>query len=160
MDRRRFMKRGTIMLKRAGILLSVLFSADAGSCPTQGSSSMLARILAGKGVIDSAELARVEAASPESRVQVLASLLEEKGVLTRAELAKLTPPAEPAAVLATYQTPAPAQPMKPAEQAGAQAAPPVTGEKKFPITVYGTLLLNAFSNTALTNIEDIPLFNA
>ena len=79
------------MVKHAGILPSMLFCAMGGSCPAQDSASQLARILAGKGVIDAAELARVEAASPESRVQMLASLLEKKGVLTQAELVQLTP---------------------------------------------------------------------
>ena len=114
------------------------------SCQAEDSGGILARILAGKGVINAAELARVEATPAENRVQLLASLLEEKGVLTRAEVAKLTP----------------SQDGKPAEQAGgAQAAPPVTTEKKFPLTVYGTILFNAFSNTSLTNIQDIPLYN-
>src|SRR5204862_1940708 len=106
--------------------------------------------------------ARVEAAGPESRVQLLAALLEEKGVLTRAELTKLTSPGQPSAVLATYQTPAAPPAPPPSTQAGTvqSAAPPVTSQNKYQLTVYGTLLLNAEANTSPTNIEDIPLLNA
>src|SRR5437879_9745420 len=93
------------MSKRAGTLLPILFSFCVGFCFAQDSAGLLARILAGKGVISAGELARVEAASPESRVQMLVGLLEEKGVLTRAELAKLMPSNEPSFALAIYHPP-------------------------------------------------------
>src|SRR5439155_17837711 len=126
------------------------------------SAVALARILAGKGLLDAADLARVEAEAPENRVRLLAGLLEKKGVLTRAELASLTAPPQLPVVLAAYQGPAaPQPPAAPAKEgATTQAAPPVITQNKFPVTVYGTLLLNAFSNTSLTNIQDVPLFNA
>jgi hypothetical protein len=37
-------------------------------------------------------------------------------------------------------------------------APAVTSQSKVPVTLYGTILLNAFFDTSLNNIEDIPLF--
>src|SRR5205823_7110911 len=74
-------------------------------------------------------------------------------------LAKLSAPAQPSIIPASYQTVQ--TPLAPPSKDGAtQAAPPVTTQNKFPLTVYGTILANAFSNTSLTNIQDIPLFNA
>jgi len=147
------------MPKCRGVLLSILCTVLVGSCQAEDSAGLLARILADKGIINPTELAGVEAASRENRVEMLASLLEKKGVLTQAEMAKLTPLREPT----PGPMPAPPSiqvPMPPVRASGAEAAPPVTTEKKFPLTVYGTLLLNAFSNTSLTNLQDIPLFNS
>ena len=51
------------------------------------SATVLARILAGKGAITAEELAKVESASSDQRVDVLAALLEQKGLLSGNELA-------------------------------------------------------------------------
>lgn len=127
----------------------------------EDSAGRLARILADKGVIAPSDLEMVRAADPETRVQLLASILEGKGVLSRAEVAKLAPlsdPPVPAGLMpAAYKpevTPQVASGPKPA----AESAPAVTSQSRFPVTFYGTLLTNAFFNTSLTNIEDIPLF--
>lgn len=126
-------------------------------------ASILARILAGKGTISNSELAVVESVAIGKRVEVLVSILEQKGLLTDADLARLqeaTGPRTgdagvrlvPAAVATVAQAPAPAPP-KPAPE----AAPPVASQTRVPVTVYGTLLMNAFYNTSLANIQDIPL---
>jgi hypothetical protein len=145
------------MMKRGNILLSICFLVLAGSCRAEDSAGMLAHILAGKGVISDAELARIEAASPEGRIQLLASLLEEKGVLTREELASLTP--APAPVLASYRPPDPPQAVAPKPPASPrQAAPPVTTDSRFPLQLYGNILTNAVFDTRFFNNEDLPLF--
>jgi hypothetical protein len=131
--------------------------------PAEDAAGTLARILADKGVIAASELAMVQAADPEKRVQLLASILEEKGVLSRAEVARLMPRSDASdSNLAAQLRPAVYKP-DPAPQAvsgpkPAESAPAVTSQNRFPVTIYGTLLTNAFYNTALTNIEDIPLF--
>ncbi len=120
----------------------------------QDSADVLARILAEKGTITRSELAQVEAAAPTDRVAVLASLLRAKGVLTEAEMAKISPRTDaPAPVQAAVQ---PAQP--PTAPRVSTEPPPVTADSKFPVSIYGTILMNAFYNTAATNISDIPLF--
>ena len=153
------------MRKRVWIFLSIpiLFFASATLRAAEDSAGVLARILASKGIISGLELSKVEAAAPDLRVQLLASILEEKGVLTRAELARLAPEPQEASVRASAQiVPAVYQPptsqLTPAApKPKPESAPAVTSQNKFPITIYGTLLTNAFFNTALTNIEDIPL---
>lgn len=97
----------------------------------------LARILASKGVLTSAELSRVESLHDGERVSTLAALLREEGVLSDSDVAQF----------------APAPPV--------QAAPVVAAAPgKSPITFYGTVLLNGVYDTAGANIEDIPLFAA
>ncbi len=108
----------------------------------QSSGQVLARVLAEKGLIGAAELARVEAAAPEEATRVLAAMLHEKGVLTDAELARVSPVAGPRVAPAPLRQ---------------EPAPAVTSQSKFPITVYGTVLWNAFSNTAALNNQDVPL---
>ena len=132
-------------------------------------ASVLARILAEKGAIDAAGLARVESAAITDRVNILVSLLQQNGMLTASDMARLEQATTPGTVTtavrlvpAVMRTAAP-DPMgasqAPAPQKPApEAAPPVTSQSRFPVTVYGTLLLNAFYDTALTNIQDIPLF--
>ncbi len=148
------------------VLLLVFCAAGVTTALAEDSATALARILAGKGVISNSELATVEAAAMDRRVDVLASLLEQKGVLSKAEVAQLT--YRPAAAgssqtqlasakeaLAAEKGPLPAQ--APTHES---AAPPVTTQSKFPVTIYGTLLTNAFFDTSANNIEDIPLFNS
>jgi len=127
--------------------------AFVGAAAAEDSAGRLARILADKGIIAPSELEMVRAADADSRVQLLASILERKGVLSGDEVAGLTPGLMPA-VYKTEAGPQVAAAPKPAPE----TAPPVTSQSRFPVTVYGTLLTNAFYNTSLTNIQDIPLF--
>jgi len=97
-------------------------------------------------------------------------MLEAKGVLTSAEIARLqvdrtnaAPTASARIVPAVYAPVTPAvasaSPQAPAGRPEATAAPPpVTSQSRVPVTVYGNILLNAFFDTSLNNIEDIPLF--
>jgi hypothetical protein len=137
------------------IALAALAVWAAALAYAQDNAVTLARILAEKGTISAAELARIEGAAPGDRVNALAALLQQKGVLTSSEVARLNPPA--AAV--SGQQLAAAHPSGPTTSPQtAEQAPPVVAQSKFPVTVYGTLVLNAFDNTALGNITDIPLF--
>jgi hypothetical protein len=133
----------------------------------QDSASVLAHILADKGAISASELARIESVAPADRVAALASLLQQKGVLTPAEVAKVSNPAPSQVKVAeTGEANRPNAPQAAGTRANepqtrsTAAAPPVTVQSKFPVTIYGTLLMNAFYNTAATNIQDIPLFTA
>ncbi len=126
----------------------------------------LARILAQKGVISSAELAGIEKAGPEEGTRRLAGLLYQKGMLTEAEAAALGVAAPPRQSPAQSVAPAAAvasttgqQPLKETPKTE-PPAPPVTAQSKFPLTVYGTLLLNTFFNTGATNNTDVPLLAA
>ena len=67
-----------------------LFVLLFGACvvSAQDSASVLARILADKGTLSSAELAQVEAAAVGDRVGVLAALLQQKGVLTATDVSE------------------------------------------------------------------------
>jgi hypothetical protein len=135
------------------------------------SATVLARILAGKGAITAEELAKVESASSDRRVDVLAALLEQKGLLSGKELALVRGDGdsmtvarfEPAVYTPPMVTPTvvapPAQPRTEAPAATA-TTPPVTAQSKFPVTIYGTILFNSFFDTAVTNIQDVPLFAA
>jgi len=111
------------------------------------SAVALARILASKGTITATDLSTVIAASPAGRINALAAILQNKGLLTTAEVAQLgMAPAAP--------KPAP----RPVVAAAAAPAIPVTTTSRVPVSLYGTLVFNAFANTAAANIEDFPLF--
>ena len=90
----------------------------------QDSARQLARILANKGVLTSAELASIEHADTDGAVRLLSAMLYEKGLLTRTEVASLGVPEGgvrfvPAVVTAELPSAAPAtaqpQPQKPKE---------------------------------------------
>jgi hypothetical protein len=132
----------------------------------------LAKILRDKGVITNSDLAALEAAGGADRLRLLTSLLKTKGVLTDAEATSISqspPDQTPAARLiptvattilaaaTSSATPAAAPPQAPAKGPETNAAPPVTSQSKSPVTVYGTIVLNAFFDTSLNNIEDVPL---
>src|SRR5260370_30653262 len=76
------------------------------------SATVLARILAGKGAITAEDLATVESASSDQRVDVLAALLERRGLLSGKELALVHGNGEGTAVArfepAVYPPPPPA----------------------------------------------------
>jgi hypothetical protein len=132
----------------------------------QDRTEALARILAEKGTITAAELARLEGAAPSDRVVLLEDILQQKGILTSSDVARLGPQAPggnisasqlaPAAAVAVQQSPVPRTTT--AGPTTRPDAPPVTAESHFPVTVYGTLLLNSAFDTASMNITDIPLF--
>src|SRR4030088_3466032 len=142
----------------------LVFSVGCTVSAADDPASVLARILAEKGTINSSELARVESVDMGERVKVLASLLEQKGLLTpgdmdklaRAASSEITAPGRlvPAVMGGAAPQAQPAGPPTPAREAAAA----VTSQSKFPVTVYGTLLVNAFFDTSLNNIQDIPLF--
>ena len=119
----------------------------------QDSAEVLAQILADKGSISVSELAQVRAAAPSERVAVLAALLQAKGVLTAAEMARVAPRTDVSAQAVAR----PPQPPSTGSKLDTEA-PPVTADSKFPVSVYGTILMNAFYNTAATNMSDVPLF--
>ena len=118
----------------------------------QDSASVLARILANNGTISRSELAQIEAAAPADRVRALADLLQRKGVLSASEVARVNAPAS-GGVRTSQLTPPAAQ-----TTTASPAAPALTSQSHFPVTVYGTLLVNSVYDTASMNITDIPLF--
>lgn len=136
---------------RKFMILVIVFIASAAWA--RDSARVLARILVEKGWITGAELARVESSDPAEGARLLAAMLYEKGLLTNAEMARIAGGSDARLVTASAQAPA-AQP-----QALREApAPAVTSQAKFPVSIYGTLLLNSSYNTGPTNIEDVPLF--
>src|SRR5579871_2420511 len=143
---------------KAAVLTFIAITAFA-----QDTMDTLARILAEKGAITAAELARVESASPSNRVTVLADILQQKGVLTPNDLARLGPASPGSNPSSAAVASAGAVSQQTTAERGPSAEPaarPVTAQSHFPVTVYGTLLLNAVYDTAAMNITDIPLFTA
>ncbi|HLJ50140.1 MAG TPA: hypothetical protein VKU01_29205 [Bryobacteraceae bacterium] len=123
----------------------------------------LARLLADKGLISREELAAVQRSGPEEAVALLTDLLARKGLLTASEVAAVVQRSPGGAgdvrfvpVVAANATPAPA-PVQAPRSTGAETAGAVTTASKSPLQFYGTILWNAFGNTAGTNVEDIPL---
>lgn len=122
--------------------------------PPEDPAVALARILASKGTISAAEFSAVESAPAAGRVGALAAILQRKGVLTEAELAQFRGAAAPAPAVAAVQKPPSAPPPPPARTVNV----PVTTHVGPAVSLYGTILFNAFYNTASTNIQDVPLF--
>ncbi|HWD97920.1 MAG TPA: hypothetical protein VG345_02745 [Bryobacteraceae bacterium] len=146
---------------------SVVLALVAISAFAQDSTDTLAHILAEKGTITSQELARVQDAAPGDRVKVLANILEQKGLLTSNDMARLSTPSPGSNMGGSQPGPAPTETaqqfvtQRPATGQGptTQSTPPaVSAESHFPVSIYGTLLLNAVYDTAQMNITDIPLF--
>lgn len=126
------------------------------------SLQLLARILAQKGVISATELAGIENAGPEQGTRLLAGLLYRKGMLTDAEAAALGIGVAPGIAPGMPGQPAAPQNQQPLKESAKPERPaaPVTAQSKFPLTVYGTILLNSFFNTGATNNTDVPLLAA
>jgi hypothetical protein len=135
---------------RSGLVTAVVALNALVAFAADDPATILARILAEKGTLNSTDLAKVESAAAAQKVDVLTSLLADKGVLTSGDLARLGRTASETVVA---QQPRPSAPPK-----VETSSPPVVSQSKSPITVYGTLLFNAFYDTSLTNIQDIPLF--
>lgn len=149
------------MIIRMGLLFLCFCQALAAADPPDPAVS-LARILAGKGVITADELSAVASASTGARVDTLSSILQRKGLLTTAEAAQIwTEPSGPRAVLAQAALPAaapqPAAAKQAAPPAGRTTGIPVVTQAHVGVSLYGTLLFNAFSDTNATNIQDLPL---
>src|SRR5260370_15164114 len=126
-------------------------------------ATTLARILAEKGSISKAEVSMVESAAENARVSALASILRHKGLLNDAEVAQVwtrrDSPSDGAAQIvpvSAQATRAPAVPQPPQQRRTADI--PVTSQTHIPVILYGTVLFNAFYNTAPNNIQDLPLF--
>jgi len=128
-----------MLLRFALSALLLCASVLAADPPAEDPAVALARILAAKGAISTADLSAVTAAA--DRVGALAAILRAKGLLNDAELAQFRPAPPPAPVV-NAAAPKPAQ----------EPAPHPT------LSAYGTILMNAFYNTAATNIQDVPLF--
>lgn len=162
-----------IRMRRLLVIFVVGLCVGSAADPSQDAVSVLSRILEQKGTISAEELSRVEAAASQDRVAVLATILREKGVLDSADLAKLSIPAGNTAGTSLTQVaslgPSSASPSTAAPTAVAASspnAPPVPQQaepadraeantgKHIPVTIYGTLLLNAGLNTAGVNLED------
>lgn len=142
-----------------------------GADPPQDAASVLSQILAQKGTISTEELHRVEAAASQDRVAVLAGILRAKGLIDSADIAKLSIPASNTDGQSPAQTaqtgPSSQSPPAPTSVvASSPNAPPVPRQaepveradantgRHIPVTIYGTLLLNAGFNTAGMNLED------
>ncbi|MGJ5817574.1 hypothetical protein [Paludibaculum fermentans] len=112
------------------------------TCQAQSPADELARVLRDKQVITSAEFDRVIGAGANG-VQQLAAILRDKGIISATDAAGLH--AAPAVAPAPISTAAAAAPK-------AEAAP--SPKLKF----NGTLLFNAYFNSAGTNNADFPGF--
>ena len=128
-------------------------SSSRAADPPADPAVALAQILAGKGTITSAELASVTTASGNGRVNALVSILQRKGLLNDSEVTKVWNPTANEGQVAAAK-PAAAQP---APVPSRTADLPVTTHENVAVSLYGTLLFNAFYNTASTNIQDVPL---
>jgi hypothetical protein len=144
------------MFTRVVLALLCAYFAACSLRAQNDSASVLAQILADKGALSAAELARVRVADEHGKLAVLASILQDKGVLSSSDLARLSLPAA---------TTAPAPAVAPVEAATTPAPTPevknsnlaVTTKKHLPVSLYGTLLFNAGYNTADFNFEDTPV---
>jgi hypothetical protein len=118
---------------------------------------VLAQILGAKGTITAAEVASVGGAAATGRMSILTSILQRKGLLDESDIAQVRNGTR-VSTPTIAQAPAP-QPAALRSPTGASATVdiPVTTKEQVAVSLYGTLLLNAFYNTAATNIQDIPL---
>jgi len=102
-------------------------------------------------------------------VRMLSELLHQKGILTQSEMARVNGPGHAPVVPRCFASFRPCwkppfpQPLRRRPSRNLRGpkqespVPPVTSAARFPVQLYGTILWNAFYNTAGTNIEDIPL---
>jgi hypothetical protein len=150
---------GRVLILTLWICISIR-AADTQSDPAVA----LAQILVANGTITAAQLETVSAASGSARVAALASILQRKGLLTESDIAQLrtgSANAGPSAANRSAVAQGAVAP-KPATPTPAPAPPrttdiPVTTHDGAAVSLYGTVLLNAFYNTASTNIQDVPL---
>jgi hypothetical protein len=143
------------MLRDQRILPLVFFLACVVPSRAEDSAGVLAHILADKGVIDSSDVARVEAMDLDQRARLLASILQQKGILNQTDLAKLTPPSPSPT---TRDRKLDSQVASGAKAHPESNPPAIVSQNRFPVIIYGTLLLNSFFDTSTNNIQDVPLF--
>jgi len=150
------------MFGRLSISLTLMCAAAAAADKYDDPAITLARILADKGSISDVELSIVESAAENARVSALASILRSKGLLNDVEIAKVwtrrESPADGAVQIVPISTQAATAPAAPQPPPSRTADVPVTSDTHIPVILYGTVLFNAFYNTAPNNIEDLPLF--
>ncbi len=128
---------------RAARFITIFFLASFGWAQTPVED--LARVLRDKKIITSTDYDRIVHASPGDDVTLLKAILLDKGILTNAEVAGIGS--------RTVTTPvAPPAPPQTAEHAADASK---DGQH---LSVYGTLLFNAFFNDQASNNIDIPLF--
>ena len=93
--------------------------------------------------------------------QVLAQILQRKGLLSESEIASIwngAPATGGPLCAAAVATRGPKSVTPQSAPAAAHTVDiPVTTHESVGVSLYGTLLLNAFYNTASTNIQDVPL---
>ena len=142
-------------------LLMVLVLAAMQAAWADEAVQRLAQLLADKGVLTNDEVAAVARSGADDAVALLTDLLARKGLLTASEVAAVVqgPPKGavrfvPVTAAKSLAEPVPAQPPR---SSGPETAGAVTTASKSPLQFYGTILWNAFGNTAGTNVEDIPL---
>jgi hypothetical protein len=151
------------MFGRISISLALMCAAAAAADEYDDPAVRLARILAEKGSISKVELSIVESAAENARVGALASILQRKGLLNDTEVAQVwtrrgspSDGAVQVVPVSAQAARAPATPQPPQPRRTADI--PVTSQTHIPVILYGTVLFNAFYNTAANNIEDLPLF--
>jgi hypothetical protein len=131
----------------AGRFITILFFASLGWAQTPVED--LARVLRDKQIITSTEYDRIMHAPPGDEVTLLTSILHDKGILTNADVAGIGPRTVATPVATSVASPAPPQTVAHVADAAKD------GQH---LSLYGTLLFNAFFNDQATNNIDIPLF--
>src|SRR5262249_43779920 len=128
--------------KKLRLLLLTMW-ITAWPCLAEDAAVVLARMLAGKGVLTRPEMLAIESGSEDARVGMLGALLVNRGILAPQEVAALGSPerSETAVrfVPAVYEPAAPvqasAQGATTAPKPPASAPPPVTAASKFPVSI-------------------------
>ncbi len=137
---------------RFGHTLSIALLVIGGTqCHAQSSAEELARVLGDKQIISAGDFDRIAAAGSSGGTGELAAILRDKGVITAAEAASLhaNPSPSPTQIAPTANTVATVKVAKPADPGS---------DANRQLTLYGTLLFNAFFNDAGSNNSDIPSF--
>jgi hypothetical protein len=134
-------------MKRLALIL-LLVSSAISPAVAEDSLRTLSRILASKGLITAEERDRVTRADS---TETLVELLVQKGLLTREEGNRIAGP-RGAPLVPVAQSPSILPAVLQASPTEAQSQPSVT--------LYGTILWNAFYNSEATNNQDVPLFPA
>ena len=128
---------------RAATFIAIFFIASKSQAQTPVED--LARVLRDKQIISATDYDRIMHAPPSDEVTLLTSILHDKGILTNAEAAGIGP----RTVATPVASPAPPQTVS-------HVADAVKNGQH--LSLYGTLLFNAFFNDQATNNIDIPLF--
>ena len=127
------------------MLCPVLLLASGMLCSAQTPTEDLARLLRDRKIISTEEFERIGATGSSQQIDVLTTMLRDKGVITASEASSLGVKASPMPI-ANRSEPKPEPPPDPGSDVNRK------------LTIYGTLLFNAFFNSAGTNNADIPSF--